>query len=98
MVIRMGLYLLGLLATLTILSSCSGISQYNAVLPGDKTVIYIMGVNKSPVGGTDQRVCDRWSYNNKTGELKLERSDGSSSDKGITDALKGLPVPLAIPF
>jgi hypothetical protein len=90
-------YLYGLLIALTI-SGCTGISQYTTTLPGDKTVIYIMGVNKSPFGGTDQRICDRWSFDNKTRELKLEKSDSSSSEgKNTLDTLKGLPVPLILP-
>ena len=87
-----------ILIVIILLGGCTGITQYNADLPGDKRVIYVMGVNKSPIGGTDLRICDRWVYSNNTGELKLERSDSSAVEsKSILDSLKGLPIPLVVP-
>ena len=80
------------------MGGCTGITQYNADLPGDKKIIYVMGTNKSLIGGTDLKTCDRWSYHLKTGELKLERSDSSAIEsKSILDSLKGLPIPLVVP-
>lgn len=92
-------YICGLLIALMFITGCSGINQYIADLPGDKTIIYVMGRNRSVVGGADLRVCDRWSYDVKTRELKLERSDSSSTDsKSVLDAVKGLPTAIPIPY
>jgi hypothetical protein len=88
-----------IIITITVLlSSCVGVQQFTMPLPDSKMVIYVMGTNKSVFGGTDLRICDRWVYNPKTGETKLERSDSSSAEnKSIIDSLKGVPIPLLIP-
>jgi hypothetical protein len=92
-------YLYGLLIALILITGCTGISQYTADLQGDKTIVYVMGRNRSILGGADLRVCDRWSYDTKTKELKLERSDSSSTDnKSVFDAVKGIPTALPIPY
>jgi len=58
-------------------------------MPGGETAIYVKAQAR-PFGLT---VLDRWLYNPKTGETKLVRSD-SSGPEGVTDVLKGIPLPI----
>ncbi len=90
-------YLQGLLIAALIISGC-GIREVETLpLPGGETAIYVRARSKSLLGGPAIEIYDRWLYDPGTGKTKLVRSDSSSVEQKLGEALKMFPVVPLIP-
>jgi hypothetical protein len=76
-----------------LLSGCGIRGVDTLPLPGGSTAVFVRH-QTSPVG---MKTVYCFQYDPHTGKDVLVRTDSSMPEKGIMDALKGLPVPVLIP-